>query len=138
MSLLSKLRQLIGGTGEVQDKDAQHGAYMAQRKGAQSAADAFPWLMYVAVIDASTRPGHAALDGRIWRKDDPVWKAIYPPNGTGCRCRTRALTDGQLRREALQPTGPAKVLRRKAADGSTEVGVRFFDQLAGRDVTVWL
>lgn len=62
---------------------------------------AFPYLMYVAVMDGRTRPSHAALNGKIWRKDDPVWSVIFPPNGFNSRCRTRALTAGQIQREGL-------------------------------------
>ncbi|MCK9468194.1 MAG: phage minor head protein [Porticoccaceae bacterium] len=76
-------------------------AYMAGRAQAQQEADAFPYLQYVAVMDAATRHSHAALNGQVFRKDDPVWASITPPNGFNCRCRTRALSAGQLQREGL-------------------------------------
>lgn len=122
-------------------------AYMAGRMKAQIEAAAFPWLMYVAIMDGRTRPSHAALNGRIWRKDDPVWASIYPPNGFNCRCRTRALTDGQMRREGLSPSAPPVVKTREVNAGTdpltgeqfttVQTGVRVQDD-RGRPITMWV
>ena len=122
-------------------------AYMAGRAKAQMEASAFPYLMYVAVMDGRTRPSHAALNGRIWRKDDPVWQAIFPPNGFNCRCRTRALTAGQMRREGLQLSAPPELLTREADAGTdratgelfptVQTGVRVLDA-SGKPVTMWV
>lgn len=43
-----------------------------------------PYLQYLAVLDASTRPSHAAMHGKIYRYDDPFWSYFYPPNGFNC------------------------------------------------------
>lgn len=55
-----------------------------------------PYWQYNAVMDNRTRPTHAALNGRIFRWDDPIWQTIYPPNGYNCRCWVRALTEAQM------------------------------------------
>ena len=122
-------------------------AYMAGRAKAQMQASSFPYLMYVAVMDSRTRPSHAALNGRIWRKDDPVWQSIGPPNGFNCRCRTRALTEGQMQREGLSLSEPPEVLTRvvdAGADQATgelvptvQTGVRVKDA-RGRESTMWV
>lgn len=138
VGLFSRLLHIVGARQVRPYGDAMHAAHMAKRRRTQEAATAFPWLMYVAVMDPTTRPSHAALNGLIWRKDDPVWKVICPPICLGCRCRTRALTDGQLRRERLKPTEPAEILRRIAPDGATRHGVRYLDQRSRQHVTVWL
>lgn len=122
-------------------------AYMAGRAKAQMEAGAFPYLMYVAVMDGRTRPSHAALNGRIWRKDDPVWQTIFPPNGFNCRCRTRALTAVQMQREGLTLSEPSEILTREISAGTdqatgetfrtVQTGVRVMDA-NGKPVTMWV
>lgn len=122
-------------------------AYMAGHLQAQQAADAFPYLMYVAVMDGRTRPSHAALNGKIWRKDDPVWSVIFPPNGFNCRCRTRALTPGQMKREGLALSDPPEIETREVSAGqdsqtgelfrTVQSGVRVLDA-KGRPITMWV
>ncbi|ELL1287589.1 minor capsid protein [Salmonella enterica] len=55
-----------------------------------------PYWQYIAVMDDRTRPAHAALNGRIFRWDDPIWQTLFPPNGYNCRCYVRALTQAQV------------------------------------------
>jgi len=84
-------------------------AYQAGRWNAMWAMrDDRPWLQYVAVMDGSTRETHAALNGKIARVTDSIWREIYPPNGFNCRCRVRALTNAQAKgkkRIRKLPTG---------------------------------
>jgi len=63
----------------------------------------FPFWMYVSILDASTRPTHAAMNGRVWAADHPIWKKWYPPNGFRCRCKVRTLTETQVKRMGLAP-----------------------------------
>lgn len=60
-----------------------------------------PYWEYNAVMDNRTRPTHAALNGRVFRWDDPIWQTIYPPNGYNCRCWVRALTEAQMKNHPL-------------------------------------
>lgn len=83
-------------------------AFMAGRyKAMQAAVVTHPNWQYVAVMDNRTRPAHAAINGRVFRADDPIWNSIYPPNGFRCRCRVRPMTDGAVSREDLTVTDSA-------------------------------
>lgn len=59
-------------------------------------AESMPYLMYHAIDDSRTRATHRALDGKIYRIDDPFWRLYYPPNGYNCRCGVIQLDDDQL------------------------------------------
>jgi SPP1 gp7 family putative phage head morphogenesis protein len=41
---------------------------------------------YSAIMDDRVRPNHAAMDGRIYSVNSPVWQMFTPPNGFNCRC----------------------------------------------------
>jgi len=60
--------------------------------------NAFPYRMYVTVGDANVRAEHAALNGKVFHKDDPVWNRIFPPWGWGCRCTVRDVTEREAKR----------------------------------------
>jgi SPP1 gp7 family putative phage head morphogenesis protein len=77
-------------------------AYMAGRYEAQVAnADAEPYWQYIAILDDRTRPGHAAMNGRVYKWNDAIWKKVYPPCGYNCRCRVRTLTLEQVNARGL-------------------------------------
>ena len=63
------------------------------KQNLENAADR-PYWMYSAVGDKRTRPAHNALNGLVFRYDDPFWQTHHPPNGFRCRCSVRAL-DGE-------------------------------------------
>ncbi len=62
----------------------------------------FPYLQYQAVNDSRTRPAHLAMNGRVFPFEHEVWDTWYPPNGFNCRCSTRLLSRGQVRRLGLK------------------------------------
>ena len=78
-------------------------AYAAGRYREQfENAEEQPYWMYVAVMDARTRPAHAAINGKTLRYDDPFWSSFYPPNGWNCRCRVRAMDGDRLERKGIR------------------------------------
>lgn len=83
-------------------------AYMAGRfKQQLENADSAPYWRYIAVLDQKTRPAHAALNGKVFRHDDPFWGAMYPPNGWNCRCRVAAYSESRLKRRGLEVSDSA-------------------------------
>ena len=52
------------------------------------------------------RPQHEAWNGMVLRWDDPWWQQHFPPNGWGCQCSIRALSERDLKR--LGKDGPDK------------------------------
>lgn len=77
-------------------------AYMAGRYQALmgNVADR-PYWQYVAIMDRRTRPAHSAMNGRVFRYDDPIWGSHYPPNGFRCRCSVRALDEDNLKTRGI-------------------------------------
>lgn len=87
-------------------------AYMAGRYKAFMANTADrPYWMYSAVMDRRTRPAHAAMNGRTFRFDDPIWASIYPPNGFRCRCSVRALDGEDLKQRKIDLSSSEGKLR---------------------------
>jgi SPP1 gp7 family putative phage head morphogenesis protein len=79
-------------------------AYMAGRyRQMKEASDSHPYWQYVAILDGRTRPMHRAMNGRVFRHDDPFWQTHYPPNGFNCRCRVRARTADSIERDGITP-----------------------------------
>lgn len=77
-------------------------AYMAGRYSEMvEQAEERPFWEYVAILDSRTRPAHRAMNGRIFRYDDPGWGSFYPPCGYRCRCRVRNFSQADVTRRKL-------------------------------------
>ncbi|QMT33459.1 phage minor head protein [Conchiformibius steedae DSM 2580] len=75
-------------------------AYAAGRwQRIQAYQDDFPFLKYIPSVAEQKRQSHMSYYNRIWRVSDPIWQTIYPPNGYGCQCTVRQLTEAQALRE---------------------------------------
>lgn len=78
-------------------------SYMTGRYKEQEARkDRRPFWMYVAIIDESTRPTHAEMNESVYPADDSIWDWMYPPNGWGCRCRVRSLSERRVKALGLE------------------------------------
>lgn len=61
-----------------------------------------PYWQYVTAADGDVRDSHAAMHGRVYRADDPIWKIWYPPNGFRCRCRVVSRTKQWVERNQVE------------------------------------
>ena len=99
--IAAEISPFVGGDDKAAKARADfmlrtHGfqAYAVARHQQQmSVAQDFPYWKYETVGDARVRPGHAALDGKVLRADDPWWKTHYPPWDWGCRCIVIAIDE---------------------------------------------
>lgn len=126
-------------------------AYSAgQYQGYMANIDSRPYWMYDAVGDHRTRPAYAAMDGLVYRYDDPFWATFYPPNGYRCRCSVIALSERDMQRDGkvLSQSGEHNLVEThkvynkkgdsyptiayKAPDGSLHTTDRGFGYNAGR------
>lgn len=87
-----------------------------------------PYLRYVAVMDARTRPEHAEWHDTVLPVDDPWWQTHFPPNGWNCRCTAVSLDDADLERYGLKvsdeaPPSPMVERTINTADGPRTVQV---------------
>lgn len=114
------------------------GRYLKQLEN----VDFAPYFQYICVLDERTRPEHRALHGKVFRYDDPIWAALYPPNGWGCRCTVRQLTASEVDRMGLTVEKSAKSLSYKDVvineqTGETkQVAVFKTTDLAGKPVVM--
>ena len=61
-----------------------------------------PYLLYRLGPSRDHRDEHVAWDGLLLRADDPWWHDHFPPNGWGCKCWVRQVSE----REAARLGGP--------------------------------
>lgn len=76
-------------------------AYSAGRYKQQMESKSRPYWQYKAILDSRTRTTHAAMDGKVFKKDDPVWDTWYPPNGWHCRCYVKSLSARDMENRGL-------------------------------------
>ncbi|MEX2480209.1 MAG: phage minor head protein [Gammaproteobacteria bacterium] len=103
-------------------------AYAAGRwEQIQRVKEQRPYIRYVAVMDARTRPQHAAWHDTVLPADDPWWQTHFPPNGWNCRCLAQSLNARDVERFGLTvsetPESPLVERRINTAEGPTTVRV---------------
>jgi SPP1 gp7 family putative phage head morphogenesis protein len=122
-------------------------AYMAGRYKTQiETVETLPYWQYVAVMDGKTRPAHAALNGKVFRADDPFWDTHYPPIDWGCRCSVIALTQRAFDKLGIELSSSAGNMETKEVSigDYTQAGHELVDvsgfkttDREGKPVTVW-
>lgn len=156
-----KTEEVVQATGEIRQiqlgspdrlklifRQNVQSAYMAGRwADIVAVSDKRPYLQYIAIRDLKTRPTHASLNRRVFRFDDPIWLTLWPPNGWGCRCRVRSLSEAQVRRMGLTVESSEGMLRTRRVQIGTDyehdrnlyaevTGIRT-TSMDGRDITFY-
>jgi len=73
-------------------------AYQKAQYERTMSSELHPYLMYRVGNSQKHREQHLSWDGLILPKDDPFWNNHFPPNGYGCKCFTRAVTEARKQR----------------------------------------
>lgn len=68
--------------------------------------DVLPFLQYRLGPSEQHRPEHVALEGKILSADDPFWDTHYPPNGWGCKCWVKQLSQAAADRAGGASASP--------------------------------
>ena len=111
-------------------------AYAVARHQQQMAtAKSFPYWKYETVGDNRVRPGHAALDGKVLRADDPWWKTHYPPWDWGCRCIVIALDEEDAEEIGISESGDMPTPERSGTFSfdASDAGISLDALTQGRD-----
>ncbi len=69
-----------------------------QWQRAQRTKKALPYLIYELGPSREHRAEHVAWHGTLLPVDDPWWDTHMPPNGWGCKCRVRQVTQREYDR----------------------------------------
>lgn len=100
----------------------------------QRTKDRRPYLQYQTAGDTRVRAEHEAWDGTVLPVDHEWWTTHYPPNGWGCRCIVRTLSQSQMEREGLTVSRDPRV--EKSERVNTRTGEVYGDVPVGID-TGW-
>lgn len=63
-----------------------------------------PYLLYRTAGDNSVRPTHKTLDGILLPVNHSFWDSHFPPNGFGCRCGIRTVSERDLKKKGWEVT----------------------------------
>jgi SPP1 gp7 family putative phage head morphogenesis protein len=94
----------------IYDTNMRTARAVGQWERVQRTKELRPNLIYRLGPSERHRPEHELLDGFIAPIDDPVWGSYYPPNGWGCKCWVRQISDRQTTQ--LGGVSPPKPIER--------------------------
>lgn len=96
-----------------------------------------PYWVYRTVGDEHVRDSHAAMDGKVYPADDPIWDTWFPPNGFRCRCTVSSLSERQVRERDLKvETAPPAYASPDPSFATNPAKVRFEPDFTGYPETL--
>jgi uncharacterized protein with gpF-like domain len=72
----------------------------------QATKDLRPYLLYELGPSQKHRAEHEAWAGTLLKVDDAAWGKMMPPNGWGCKCRVRQLSEAEADRKGGATEAP--------------------------------
>ncbi|MFW1928682.1 phage minor head protein [Acinetobacter baumannii] len=111
----------------IYDTNMQSAFAAGRYKAMLAGAETRPFWEWRHITISNPRKQHVALNGRLFRFDDPFWNVAYPPSEWGCKCRVIARSAREVEgKEILSGEG-------NESDIYERVGV---DRNTGADVIV--
>lgn len=83
-------------------------AYNAGHMQEQFSNNDIQYLLYDGILDGREQEHTRTYDGKIYKKSNPIWGRIYPPNGFNCRCRVISLTKEDMQEFGFKANTPTK------------------------------
>lgn len=74
----------------IYDTNMQSAFAAGRYKAMLAGAETRPFWEWRHITISNPRKQHVALNGRLFRFDDPFWNVAYPPSEWGCKCRVIA------------------------------------------------
>ncbi|MFA2969790.1 phage head morphogenesis protein [Acinetobacter pittii] len=71
----------------IYDTNIQSAFSAGRYKAMLAGAETRPYWEWRHITIANPRKQHVALNGCVFRYDDPFWNVAYPPSEWGCKCR---------------------------------------------------
>ncbi|HEC20656.1 MAG TPA: phage head morphogenesis protein [Gammaproteobacteria bacterium] len=93
-------------TRVIYDNNLRSASMAGRWKQLQTTKATRPYLQYFTVGDARVRPAHQRWNLTVLPVDDDWWDTHMPPNGWGCRCTVRSLSQRELERSGQAVSRP--------------------------------
>ncbi|WP_369012471.1 phage minor head protein [Acinetobacter baumannii] len=109
----------------IYDTNMQSAFAAGRYKAMMAGSETRPYWEWRHITISNPRKQHVALDGRLFRFDDPFWSVAYPPSEWGCKCRVIARSAREVDgKEILSSDGhETEIYERVATDRNTGADV---------------
>lgn len=109
----------------IYDTNMQSAFAAGRYKAMLAGAETRPYWEWRHITISNPRKQHVALNGRIFRYDDPFWSVAYPPSEWGCKCRVIARSTREVDgKEILDSDGySSTITERVGTDRNTGADV---------------